>query len=863
MTSALRVVPTSIAQVDGAGGIGPLPFAMTPLIGRETHVALIVERLTSPTTRLLTLVGPGGIGKTRLALEAGHLVRPHFEDGAHLLRLASVNDPALVPVTLARALDVRGSIDDRHDWSSARDRRCLLVIDNFEQLLDAAPTLVDVLSACPHVTMLVTSRVPLNVSGEHEHQVPELSTPPDDGAVDPETLGESDAVRLFVERAVAVRPDFCLTEENAPAVARIARQLDGLPLAIELAAARTKHLPPEVIVDRLASSNDVLKDGPRDRPPHQRAIRDTIGWSFELLDQKEQALFCRLSIFAGGFLPQAAAYVAGGGNGPPRIQPPRQNPEGVEPILDACISLADKNLIVPVGEFAYQPRFSMLLTIRAFAGEELRRRGELESCARRHAEWYSTFAGVAAKVIRGPAQTAWLDWLQEEHANLRIALAWYRDREDTAALATLVNALGTFWLVRGHLIEGLRWMRIVLSPDRQEAIAPSLRADLCSAAGWLALRQGLPDVSRTYAEGTLAIARVNGSPLQLAAALRLLGDIEGRAARYAQASELMRESLQSYQTAGDTAGVADTLTGLAGIAMDTGEYDEAERTFRDAIDAAALTGDAILQARAIDSLSVALHASGNPGEARVVAERALDLYRTHGNVRGIAIAMDHVGKCSRSLGDLDRAWSCHRESLEWRRKVGDPRGMVVWLEAVAALLASCDAVEPAACVLGATDTIRQRGGFPPHNQEKLQLQATLLRIRNHLPPKRHATAWSRGGMMSLPDIVDLAYGEADRAAAPKGRENGQAPSSDPRDGLTDRGLTPRELDVARLLTMRLSDKEIGRRLSISPRTVSTHVTVILGKLGVHSRRDVLRFASETAPDRAAVAKHPTPPDSNT
>lgn len=856
MTSALRVVPASIAQVDGAGGIGPLPFAMTPLIGRDRHVALIVERLATPTTRLLTLIGPGGIGKTRLALEAGHLVRHRFEDGAHLLRLASVNDPALVPVTLARALDIRGSIDDHHDWSNARDRRCLLVIDNFEQLLDAAPSLVDVLTACPLVTMLVTSRVPLNVSGEHEHQVPELATPPEDAALDPVTLGASAAVRLFVERAVAVRPDFRLTAENAPAVARIARQLDGLPLAIELAAARTKHLSPEAIVDRLANSNDVLKGGPRDRPPHQRGIHDTIEWSFQLLDREEQALFCRLSSFAGGFLPQAAAYVAGGGNGPPCIQPPHTYPEGVEPILDACISLADKNLIVPVGEFAYQPRFSMLLTIRAFAGEELRRREERESCARRHAEWYSTFAGAAAEAIRGPSQTAWLDWLQEEHANLRIALAWHRDREDTATLATLVNALGTFWLVRGHLIEGLRWMRAVLGPERKQAIPRLLRADLCCAAGWLALRQGLPDVSRTYADEALAMGRVDAHPVQVAAALRLLGDIEGRAGSYAHASVLMRESLLSYQEAGDTAGIADTLTGLAGIAMDTGEYDEAERIFRDAIEAATLTGDAILQARAIDSLSVALHASGEPAEARVVAERALDLYRTHGNVRGIAIAMDHVGKCSRSLGDLDRAWACHRESLEWRRKVGDPRGMVVWLEAVAALLASRDAFEPAACVLGAADTIRQRGGFPPHNQEKAQLQATLLRIRSHLPPERHGTTWSRGGMMSLPDIVDLAYSEADRAASAKGQGESQAPSSNPRDGLTDRGLTPRELDVAHLLTMRLSDKEIGRRLSISPRTVSTHVTVILGKLGVHSRRDVLRFASETAIDPAGTAECP-------
>jgi len=835
--------------MDGGDIVGPLPFALTPLIGRDTQVASIVERLTSPATRLLTLVGPGGIGKTRLAFEAGHAARPHFEDGVHLVRLASVTDPALVPVTLARALDIRGSIDERQDWTKAHARHCLLVIDNFEQLLEAAPTLVDVLSACPDVTMLVTSREPLHVSGEHEYRVPQLSTPADDVVADPATLTQSDAVRLFVERAVAVRPDFHLTTGNAVAVARIARQLDGLPLAIELAAARTKHFSPEAIVDRLASSNsDVLRGGPLDRPPHQRGIRDTIGWSYDLLTRDEQALFRTLSVFAGGFLPQAAAYISATGDDPPSIHSPDSTPEGIEPIVEACISLADKNLVAETGEFAYQPRFSMLLTIRAFAREELRGHGEWASCERRHAAWYAALAGTAADAVRGPSQTAWLDWLDEEHANLRAALAWYRDHEEHAALATMVGALGTFWLVRGHLVEGLRWMRIALAAERSHTIEPSLRTDLLCTAGWLALRQGLPDASRSYAEEALATAQAMAQPIRVASALRLLGDIEGRAANYAQASKIMREALRSYREVGDITAVADTLTGLAGVAMDTGQHDEAVRIFREAIDAATLTGDGIVLARAIDSLSVALHARGNAAAACEYAEQALALYRTHGNVRGIAIAMDHVGKCSRSLGNFDRAWSCHRESLAWRRKVGDPRGMVVWLEAVAALMASCDAFEPAACVLGGASVIRQRGGFPPHHQEELQLRPTLDRVRSHLPAQRFDAAWSRGGLTSLPDIVDLAYAEVDRAVTARAHDRVRAEPAESLERLTDRGLTPRELEIASLLAMRLSDKEIASRLAISPRTVSTHVTVILGKLGISSRRDVARFAAEPAPE---------------
>lgn len=296
MTIAVGIGSAPSTPVDNGATIGPIPFAMTPLIGREAHVAAIAGLLTSPVTKFLTLVGPGGIGKTRLALEAAHVVRPFFDDGAHLLRLASVTDPALVPVLLARALDVRGAIDDQHAWTTARDRRCLLVLDNFEQLLAAAPSVVEVLSHCPHVTILVTSRIPLHVSGEHEYQVPQMATPLDDAGSDPATLGWLDAVRLFVERAVAVQPNFRLTRENATAVTHITRQLDGLPLAIELVAAWSKYLSPEAIIDRLADAGEILQGGPVDRPPHQRSVRYTIAWSVDLLDAGEQLLFRRLSI---------------------------------------------------------------------------------------------------------------------------------------------------------------------------------------------------------------------------------------------------------------------------------------------------------------------------------------------------------------------------------------------------------------------------------------------------------------------------------------------------------------------------------------------------------------------------------------
>ncbi len=860
MTIAFGGASASLTLVDDSGSIGPIPFAMTPLIGREAQVAAVAGQLTSPAIRLLTLVGPGGIGKTRLALEAAHAVRPFFDDGAHLLRLASITDPALVPVTLARALDVRGSIDDRYAWTTARDRHCLLVLDNFEQLLAAAPSVVEVLSHCPQITILVTSRIPLHVSGEYEYQVSQLATP-DEAASDPATLGRADAVRLFVERASAVKPDFRLTPGNAAAVAHITRQLDGLPLAIELAAARSKHLSPEAMIDRLADAGEILQGGPVDRPPHQRAVRDTIAWSVDLLDAEEQRLFRMLSIFAGGFLPETAGYVCRSGDEPPVIRPPDAIPRGMPPILDACMSLADCNLIFRAGEFQHEPRFSMLLTIRGFGHEELRRRGEGDAVGYRHARWYLAFAEAAAVAIRGSAQAVWLDWLEDEHANLRVALDWYREDGNLGSFAVMANALSTFWLVRGYLVEGLRWLRMVIESDGFRTVELPLRADILCAAGWLALRQGLPDAGRVYAEESLAGARASSLPVQAAAALRLLGDIEDRVANYARARELLRESLASYREAGDGIAIADTLTGLAGISMDNGDYDEAERVFREAVAAATETGDAIILARATDSLSVTLHVQGKFAEAITSAERALGLYRSHGNVRGIAIATDHVGKGFRALGDPVRAWDCHRDSLAWRRKVGDPRGMAVWLEAMAGLLASCGAVEPAACVLGAVDSTRQRGGFPAHNHEKAQLEPTMRRIRDRLSPERFARSWNRGTRMNLAEVIDFAYAEADRAVTVRSAGGDWTPQEVTTDALAGHGLTTRELEVARLVAIRLSDKEIAERLSISPRTVGTHVAVILDKLGVHSRREVVHVATKRGQGDPGGTGHrePTPP----
>ncbi|CAA9576383.1 MAG: Transcriptional regulator, AfsR family, partial [uncultured Thermomicrobiales bacterium] len=457
-----------------AGRPHNLPMQPTPFLGREREVAEVTGLLRRGEARLLTLAGPGGVGKTHLALAAAAELLDAFPDGAWFVDLAPLADPALVPTAVATALGLReagGRPPADAAANHLRDKAALLVLDNWEHLLGAAPFVADLLAACPRLAVLATSRAPLRLRGEREHPVGPLALA--DPAADAAALAGSEAVALFVERARAVKPGFALDETNAVAVAGIVRRLDGLPLAIELAAARVRVLAPPALLARLDRALPLLTSGPRDAPARQRTLRDAIAWSHGLLSPDERDLFRRLAVFVGGFTLEATEAVADLG--------------GELDALGGLEGLAEDSLLRPAEGPGGEPRFTMLATVREFAREQLEASGEAAVAHGRHAAFFTVLAESAAPELTGPDQGAWLARLEAEHDNLRAALVWAEGHEPESCLR-LAGALWRFWYARGHLAEGLRRLEAAV------ARADGRPADACArallGAGVLADLQG-------------------------------------------------------------------------------------------------------------------------------------------------------------------------------------------------------------------------------------------------------------------------------------------------------------------------------------------------------------------------------------
>ncbi len=551
-----------------------LPVQLSSFLGRERELGEVEELLSR--TRLLTLTGPGGTGKTRLSLQVGARAADRFPDGIFFIPLSLLKDPELVPGTIAQELGLpdRGGLSPMAALiDHLRERRTLLVLDNFEQVGDAAPRVSELLAAAPGLAVLATSRSALRIYGEREYPVPPLATPDLKLHEGPERLSQYEAVALFIERAMGVKPDFHVTNENAPAVAEISSRLDGLPLAIELAAARINVLSPQAMLARLGDRLSLLSGGARDRPERQQTLRGAIDWSYDLLSEDERALFRRLAVFAGGARLDAIESVCPGD-------------ELHEPIFDGLGSLVEKSLLRQVEAGDGEPRFLMLGTIREYALERLADSGRGDELRIAHGHHFAALADQAASQLLAPDKRRWLDWLEEDQDNLRAAFDWAVEAGETAVALNLVSRLWRFWQMRGYLMEGTERSRRALALPNVVDF-PVERADALEAAGGLAWWRGdFEDAIRNY-EACLDIRRTQGDPAAVAeAAYNLafpLGGFAGPIADLPRSKALIEEAMSLWQSIDDELGVAKAKWLKGTIAWSAKDFSQARLVLAEAL----------------------------------------------------------------------------------------------------------------------------------------------------------------------------------------------------------------------------------------------------------------------------------------
>jgi len=720
-----------------------LPLELTSFIGREREQTAVSALLGQ--APLVTLVGAGGCGKTRLALAVAADLLEEYPDGVWLAELAALREPTLVPQAVATALGVRegpGCPLAQALADHLQAKHLLLVLDNCEQLVGACAELAALLlRRCAHLQILATSRERLGVGGERSYRVPSLALPASEEQPTLAGWRAYEGVRLFVERAQACRPDFELTEENVATVAQICRRLDGIPLAIELAAARADSLPVGMIAARLEQSLGVLTGGPRDAPPRHRTLRATLDWSWELLGEPERVLLRRLAVFAGGWVVEAAQAVCGG-----------EELTGW-PLLGLLSALVGKSL-VGLQESGGAGRYGLLETVRQYAAERLAEAGEAGATRDRHLDWCVALAEEAAPRLMGPGQEAWLARLEAEHDNLRVALGWARERGDGERGLRLAAALCWFWYLRGYLSEGRAWLEEALT--RAGDAPAALRAAALNGAGNLASDQGEYGQAEALYEASLALRRDLGDKRGIAASLSNLAGVAERRGDYARAVPLFEEALALAREIGDTSSLAKTLGNLGLALGHQGDLEREEALFEEALGLFRALGDTHSIAGALDNLGQVAFQRGEYERARALHEEALALFRALGAQRGIAGALTNLGAVAERQGDYERATALTAESLRLNEAIGAEEQVVETLYIILLVAAARGQTTRAARLAGAAEALREALDVPLRpNQRSVYAQAVQA-VRGALGEEAFAAAWIEGQAHSLEQAIALA-----------------------------------------------------------------------------------------------------------